>query len=120
MHSHNTRVGSGGEELAERHLRTGGYRILGRNVHVGRLGEIDLIAERGGRIVFVEVKARFGSGYGRPEEALTVAKRLHFRRAIQAWLLRRGLTGVPHRADVIAIDFAAMPPAVRHLEAVEL
>ena len=120
MQSHNTRTGKRGEGLAETFLRSRGFRIIARNARVGRLGEIDLIAEQRGRIVFVEVKARHGAGYGTPEEALTAAKRLHFRRAVEAWLLSRGLTEAPYRADVIAIDFSGGLPTIRHLEAVEL
>jgi Holliday junction resolvase-like predicted endonuclease len=52
-----------GERAAARHYRLRGYRILGANVHAGGY-EIDLIARRGTRLVFVEVKERSRETYG--------------------------------------------------------
>ena len=69
-----------GERLAARHYRLRGYRILGTNVRAGGY-ELDLIARRGRRLVFVEVKERarqsYGGGVGRrqPREATTRASR---------------------------------------------
>src|SRR5262245_54109214 len=66
--------GAGGEETAREHLEALGYRILARNYRC-RYGEIDLIADDHGVIVFVEVKTRSPSSYGTPRDAVTPAKR---------------------------------------------
>ncbi len=50
-------LGRRGETLAAWLYRFQGFRILGRNVVEGGI-EIDLIAKRGSRIAFVEVKTR--------------------------------------------------------------
>jgi putative endonuclease len=74
-----------GERLAARHYRLRGYRILGANVHAGG-HELDLIARRGGRLVFVEVKERSGNGFGGGVAAVGREKRRRVRQAAASWL----------------------------------
>lgn len=62
--------GKSGEEKAEAYLRLKGYKIIERNYRVGQ-GEIDLVAQRGGLLVFVEVKTRRGKLQGSPLEAVS-------------------------------------------------
>jgi putative endonuclease len=74
-----------GERIAARHYRLRGYRILAANVRSSGY-ELDLIARRGRRLVFVEVKERardlFGGGVG----AVNADKRRRVRRAAASWL----------------------------------
>lgn len=111
-------LGEKGEEIAAVYLKKKGYRIVERNRVVrGRrqLGEIDIVAQKDGAIVFVEVKAGSGTGPFRPEVRVTRQKILRLRRAAKAWLGRSGKLGVPARIDVVAVDFSADdPPRVRH------
>lgn len=74
-----------GERLAARHYRLRGYRILAANVRSGGY-ELDLVARRGRRLVFVEVKERAGSSYGGGVGAVDREKRRRVRRAAAAWL----------------------------------
>lgn len=67
------KLGAAYEKKAELFLAGRGMRILARNFR-SRFGEIDLIAEDHGELVFVEVKYRRNSVYGRPEEAVHPAK----------------------------------------------
>ncbi len=120
MFSRKRRFGNAGEELAAEFLKAKGYRILSRACRVGRLGELDLITEKGSILVFVEVKTRHDASFGEPEEALTPTKRRHLRRAIQGWLMGKGLDGIRHRVDVVAVDHSTVPPSIRHLEGVQL
>lgn len=69
-----------GERLAARHYRLRGYRILAANVRSGGY-ELDLVARRGRRLVFVEVKERAGSSYGGGVGAVDREKRRRVRRA---------------------------------------
>lgn len=109
------RFGDAGERIAERYLRRKGYRVVARNVTAGRLGELDLVAVHRGTLVFVEVKTRRSSAYGRPEEAVSPAKYGRLSRAIQWYLQRKGLESARYRLDVVAVDLAGPEPAVRHL-----
>ena len=97
-------VGARGETIAVRYLKRNGYRILSRNVRVGR-HEIDVIArERAtGTIVFAEVKTRSPNGFGRPMEAVNADKRRFLRLAAESWLLANGGLEQPARFDVIEV-----------------
>lgn len=66
-------LGLNAEDAAANHLRQLGYRIIDRNYKT-RYGEIDIIAKFGAEWVFVEVKGRNSTKFGRPVEALTPAK----------------------------------------------
>jgi putative endonuclease len=74
-----------GERTAARHYRLRGYRILGANVRSGGY-ELDLIARRGRRLVFVEVKERAPDRFGGGVAAVNAEKRRRVRRAAAAWL----------------------------------
>jgi putative endonuclease len=74
-----------GERIAARHYRLRGYRILGANVRAGR-NEVDLIARRGRRLVFVEVKERASATHGGGVGAVNREKRRRGRRAGALWL----------------------------------
>lgn len=78
-------LGRRGEELACRLLWRRGFRIVGRNVRVGR-GEIDIVAERAGRVHFVEVKTRSSERMGRPEERVDTRKRRRLQAAAAGYL----------------------------------
>lgn len=95
--------GQAGEGLAADELARRGYAILERNVVLGG-GEIDLVAEEGGELVFVEVKTRSGPSHGEPTEAITVRKVRSLARAVRAYLASRGLHDKPVRIDVAAVS----------------
>lgn len=58
-------MGAAGEEAALAQLKKQGYRLLHRNLRLGRLGELDLVMAEGTVLVFVEVKAKLrGEGLG--------------------------------------------------------
>lgn len=99
-------TGDRGEAIAARHLEGKGYVILARNWRHGH-GELDLIAEQAGVLVFVEVRARHGEAYGAPEETLGPAKRAKLMETAQAWLTVNERLESPARLDVIAIDLDA-------------
>ena len=91
-------LGRLGEELATRHLRRRGWRILGRNVREGRK-EIDIIARRGDVLAFVEVKTRRSHGFGHPLEAISRRKQSEIREVAGRWLHRN-----PQRVNTLRFD----------------
>lgn len=112
-------IGRAAEEAAAHHLVHTGWRLLGRNVRIGR-GELDIIARRGPVLAFIEVKARRTSTHGAPEDAVGPRKRRQVARLAELWLgarpwALRGVTDV--RFDVIAVDADVYPLRVRHLPA---
>lgn len=109
------RVGWNGERIAEAHLLGIGYRILGRNIRVGRHDEIDLLAfdPRDQVIVFCEVKSRgrFDADF-HPLRNLTYRKRCSMKRAARHYVAHLPYeTG--YRIDVIAI---AEGKVLHHIE----
>ena len=107
-------LGLDGEESARKHLERLGYRILALRFR-SRLGEIDIVAEDGATIVFVEVKTRRSAEQGSPEESVTAAKQRRIVRMAETFLLARGLHGRDCRFDVVAVDASAGRFEVRHL-----
>jgi putative endonuclease len=108
--SRRTETGRVGEEIAARHLAERGLTILERNVRF-RDGEIDLVAEEGPVLVFVEVRRRKGRDAGTAAESVTAKKRARVVRAARRWLARHPREAArPVRFDVVAVD--GEPPAV--------
>jgi putative endonuclease len=95
-------VGMEGEQVAAQWLEGQGYRILARNVRF-RIGELDLVAEEGGVLVFVEVKTRRSTAYGTAAEAVTRAKQERLVRLAHLFLSQSGRQGVPCRFDVVSV-----------------
>ncbi len=62
-------TGAAGEAAAAGYLKKAGFRIIERNYRTP-VGEIDIIAQKGKEIIFVEVKARFSNGFGYPADAV--------------------------------------------------
>ncbi len=96
------RRGAQTERRAEWHYRLRGYRILARNLWVGGY-ELDLVARRGRRLVFVEVKGKSGPRWGDPLEMVDAEKQRRLRQAAEAYLARRpDLAGLSMSFDVVA------------------
>jgi putative endonuclease len=107
--------GKNAEDIAAAFLESKGMRIVERNFHFGRAGEIDLIAEDGETLVFIEVKSRSSTLYGSPEEAVTPAKRRALRKAAEGYLYVRGVADRECRFDVVTIRLYAAEPEITHL-----
>ncbi len=106
------RIGMLGERLAARHLESLGYRMESKNLRVGRMGELDLVAwaPDGMTLCFIEVKTRTSRRYGMPAEAVTPQKVRRIRRMAEA-VLRwpngpAGQGGMPQvRFDVVEVEW---------------
>lgn len=108
-------LGSSGERLAAGGLEARGFRVLARNWRCA-YGELDLIAEEAGELVFIEVKTRRGIAHGAPEEAITANKRAHLIAAAESYLMEHQREEQPWRIDVVAVqlDGAGRLTDVRH------
>ncbi|MFZ2681592.1 MAG: YraN family protein [Patescibacteria group bacterium] len=109
--------GDASEALAEEYLVARGYKILDRQF-LTRAGEIDLIAEVGQEIVFIEVKARHTDQFGYPEAAVTPAKLRKIAKTAELYLRSKNLTHRPFRIDVVAIESQFSPARISLFEAV--
>lgn len=110
-------LGLAGEERAAAHLIATGYSLVTRNWRCGA-GELDLVARKGGQLVFVEVKTRRRGAWS-PEEGVGPAKAERLRGLACAYLATTGEPAdTPWRIDVIAVEVDAGGQVVR-LEQIE-
>ena len=93
--------GDWGEALAAEYLEARGCRIVEKEWRC-RFGEIDLIAEQEGTLLFVEVKLRTNLRYGMPRESVTAKKQEKLRSAALLYLSMHGLDA-PARFDVAEV-----------------
>lgn len=96
-------LGKKGENIAVRYLKSRGYRIIERNYRL-RFGEIDIIAEQGDDLVFVEVKTRSASTFGSPFESVTAQKQKQLSRVALEYIVRNRCHDRPARFDVVGIN----------------
>ena len=113
MEKYNKTVGAAGENAARKYLKKHGYKIINTNYFV-KGGEIDIIAQKDGYVVFVEVKTRTDESFGTPAEAVNYAKQNHMRRAAQIYLMENGECDV--RFDVIAVNCSVCGNKIRITE----
>ena len=99
----NISVGKQGEEIAAKYLKRHGYEVIERNFRSKRWGEIDIVAIENDTLVFVEVKARVGSKYGEPVEAVTPFKLRALERTGQYYKAEHPDLPDDLRIDVVAI-----------------
>ena len=102
-------LGIAGESAACLHLERQGYRILARNARVDRV-ELDIVAERAGVIVFVEVKTRRTAEFGDAAESVDARKRARLARGAAAWL--RASERHPRRVRFDVVTCEAAPGGV--------
>lgn len=96
-------LGAQGERLALELLQEKGYRILHCNWRC-RTGEIDIVAEDGSTLVFVEVRTRRNTGrFGTPEESVNIRKQLQIRETANMYLYLQKAYDRELRFDVVAV-----------------
>ena len=112
------KTGKWGERQAVRFLKSRHWKILGERVRVGKHDEIDIIANDGTALVFVEVKTRKDETFGRPISAVNREKRRRLSRAAVAWLKENRPEPEHFRFDVIEVigEAEGDPPEIRHIE----
>lgn len=114
MKQDNKLIGKIGEGYARELLENKGYRMVEKN-YSNRWGEIDLIFDDNGVLVFVEVKTKKGLDFGTPEEMYTVGKRNKVKRMATMYLDGRE---VKCRIDMIAVVLGPddCPVSIKHYE----
>lgn len=102
-----------GENHATTYLREQGYTILRQNYRYKR-AEVDIIAQKGNLLVFVEVKTRSTNKYGYPEEAVNYKKEAMLLGAAEEFILQEEWQHEV-RFDIISVTLGS-PPAIHHIE----
>jgi len=113
MAQHN-QLGEKGEQLALKELQNSGYTILEQNWRSGR-NELDLVAQIGETVVFVEVKTRSTDFFGDPSEAVSVSKQKRIIQAANDYLEQKELE-FEARFDIISIVMNKDHTQVEHIQ----
>jgi putative endonuclease len=108
--------GQEGESAAEQYLRHKGYRIVARNLR-SSVGELDLVAEDGQVLVFVEVKARRTDAFGGAIHAVHQRKQKKLIRLAAQYLSRHHVEGRLCRFDVVLLQGTDdVAPQIEHIQ----
>jgi len=109
-------VGQEGESAAEQYLRHKGYRIVGRNLR-SSVGELDLVAEDGQVLVFVEVKARRTGAFGGAIYAVHQRKQEKLIQLAALYLARHHIKDRLCRFDVVLLQgVGTLPTQIEHIQ----
>ena len=103
-----------GEEKAAAFLTGKGYKVLARNYRYKK-SEIDLICQKDGLLVFVEVKTRSSRSFGNPETFVGESQQQAIMRAAEAYM-DESHWGGDLRFDIIAILSRGGEEEITHLE----
>ncbi len=95
-------LGQRGETLGWKFLRDQGYEILEKNYRCPH-GEIDVIARKNRKIIFIEIKTRSGTGFGLPEEAVDIRKQRKMTRLAQQYLKEKLVKEASAGFEVLSI-----------------
>jgi putative endonuclease len=105
------RLGIDGETMACEELERLGYAIIERRYRT-RFGEIDVIANDGGTVVFVEVKTKTDSSFSDPVESVTKQKQRRLVSMAEQYAVSTPLDRTPCRFDVVAVDVSVAPAKI--------
>jgi putative endonuclease len=109
-------IGNEGEDLATAYLESKDWLIIDRNYTFDK-AEIDIVATDRNYIVFVEVKSRSNTYFGRPEEYVTPKKEQNIKKAAEAWVYERKMQTAVVRFDIISIvQEGKQAPQITHFE----
>ncbi|MDE7439804.1 MAG: YraN family protein [Clostridia bacterium] len=97
----NKKLGAQGEKQACRYLEKSGYKILESN-YKNPFGEVDIIAQKGDTVAFIEVKTRLSENYGAPSEAVNRKRRNKYIQAAKYYFYGKEID-VTVRFDIIEI-----------------
>lgn len=110
-------LGKSGEELAARSLIDAGLKIIAQNYRCPK-GEMDIIAQDGGTLVFIEVRTRRSSYRGWGEESITYQKANRLKGIASYYVLAQGYSSWPNlRFDVMAIRWLKNTPEINWVKA---
>ena len=98
----NKELGDWGEQIAVDYLISNKIKVIGRNIRTS-YGEIDILGQKDGVIIFFEVKTRRTEEFGNPEDAVNYKKREHMKNSALNFMQSNPDLEMDWRIDVIAI-----------------
>jgi len=98
----NKELGNRGEQIAVDYLHNHNVKIIGRNIRTS-YGEIDIIGQKDGILIFFEVKTRRSEKFGNPEDAVNYIKQEHMKNSALEFIQSNQDMEMDWQIDVIAI-----------------
>jgi putative endonuclease len=111
--NHRQSVGSFGEKAAKAYLLSKGYRVVDTNVKIS-YKEIDIVARKGGKLVFVEVRTRSNKNLGSAEDNFGPAKVNKLKLAIAMYLAKFKPSYKDISLDLIVVNTAEKGYSITH------
>ena len=111
------KIGIIGEKIAKKYLEKKEYKIVCTNYYTIS-GEIDIIAIKDEKLVFIEVKTRTNLKYGNPSEAETKKKKQHMKHSAAIFLSHNNFCTYTIRFDVIEIILIKGKCNINHIKQV--
>ncbi len=102
FHLANKELGDWGEQIAVDYLTDHNVKIVGRNIRTN-YGEIDVLGQKDGILIFFEVKTRRTDNFGNPEDAVNYIKQEHMKNSALEFIQSNLDMEIDWRIDVIAI-----------------
>jgi putative endonuclease len=106
-------LGIDGEAIAGEELERLGYTITTTRYR-NRFGEIDIVADDRGTVVFVEVKTKTDSSFSDPVESVTKQKQRRLVSMAEQYVACYRLENTPCRFDVVTVDTSVAPAKITH------
>ena len=116
----NTQIWNSGEVIAIKYLQKHSYQILDTNFKFGRFGEVDIIAKKNWKIIFIEVKYRSSEAYWLPEEAITKYKLSKCKKTAEFFLAKNQYDFENIRFDAITILKQEKSYKITHYKNIEI
>src|SRR5258706_14301307 len=108
-------LGKIGEQLAAEHLEKNGYEILARNYKFTSKAELDIVASKDERIIFVEVKTRESDYLNDPVLMVPMKKQKQVIKAADEYIKEHDIN-IPWRFDIISIVVNKRERKIEHIE----
>ncbi len=116
MTDNRKKLGNFGEDLAASFLKKKGHRIIERNFRVHKLGEIDIISEHKGKIIFTEVRTKSSRSFCSPEESVGAIKKRKLILMADFYFATKKIWHKPYAIDGVFIEYDGDKYEIRHLE----
>ena len=107
--------GNLGEDLEFEFLKKKSYEILERNWHYSKFAEVDIVAKKGDKVIFFEVKTRSSTNFGHPLEAISFKKLERIYKAALNYIEVNDLRDFQIQIDAISIVGLKFPK-IEHIE----
>ncbi len=106
MTSKKSELGREAEKLAAQYLTSKGYQIITKNWQYKGRGEVDIVAQDGETLVFVEVRYRSESSWESPQQSVTPKKLHNLKKTAQLYVKIELEDSSPMRIDLVGVSFS--------------